>query len=129
MKYIDLIFAKYYPWYSYIDTVKSPKIWVAARAVCAACICAKSLPCNSCATLWTVACQAPLSMRFCRQKSWSGLPFPTPGDLPDPGTEPAPPALALEVYSLPLLHLLSPNTVIKLHRSIFVLLSCPDPKN
>ena len=39
------------------------------------------------ATLWTVACQAPLSMGFPRQEYWSGLPFPSPGDLPHPGTE------------------------------------------
>ena len=37
------------------------------------------------ATLWTVAHQAPLSMGFFRQGYWSGLPFPSPGDLPDPG--------------------------------------------
>ena len=36
------------------------------------------------ATLWIVACQAPLSMGFPRQEYWSRLPFPTPGDLPDP---------------------------------------------
>ena len=36
---------------------------------------------------WTVACQAPLSMGFSRQEYWSRLPFPTPGDLPDPGIE------------------------------------------
>ena len=40
------------------------------------------------ATPWTVACQAPLSMRFSRQEYWSGLPFPSPGDLPDPGIKP-----------------------------------------
>ena len=40
-------------------------------------------------TLWTVAHQAPLSMKFSRQEYWSGLPFPPPGDLPDPGIEPA----------------------------------------
>ena len=40
------------------------------------------------ATLWTVACQAPLSMGFPRQEYWSGLPFPSPGDLPDPGIKP-----------------------------------------
>ena len=40
------------------------------------------------ATLWTVAYQAPLSMGFSRQEYWSGLPFPSPGDLPDPGIEP-----------------------------------------
>ena len=39
--------------------------------------------------LWTVACQTPLSMEFSRQEYWSGLPFPTPGDIPDPGIEPA----------------------------------------
>ena len=37
------------------------------------------------AILWTVALQAPLSMRFSRQEYWSGLPCPPPGDLPDPG--------------------------------------------
>ena len=36
-------------------------------------------------TPWTVACQAPLSMQFSRQEYWRGLPFPSPGDLPDPG--------------------------------------------
>ena len=40
-------------------------------------------------TLWTVACQAPLSMGFPRQEYWSGLPFPPPGDLPNPGIESA----------------------------------------
>ena len=39
--------------------------------------------------LWTVALQAPLSMGFLRKEYWSGLPFPTPEDLPDPGFEPA----------------------------------------
>ena len=39
-------------------------------------------------TPWTVAHQAPLSMRFSRQEYRSGLPFPSPGDLPDPGIEP-----------------------------------------
>ena len=41
------------------------------------------------ATPWTVACQAPLSMEFSRQEYWSGVPFPTPGDLPHPGIQPA----------------------------------------
>ena len=40
-----------------------------------------------CATLWTVAFQAPLSVGFSRQEYWSGLPCPPPGDLPNPGTE------------------------------------------
>ena len=45
------------------------------------------------ATLWTVAYQAPPSMGFSRQECWSGLPFPSPGDLPNPGIEPGSPAL------------------------------------
>ena len=40
---------------------------------------------------WTLAYQAPLSMEFSRQEYWSGLPFPSPGDLPDPGMEPGSP--------------------------------------
>ena len=51
---------------------------------------------------WTVAHQAPLSMRFSGQESWSGLTFPSPGDLPDAGTEPTSPALQAD--SLPLSH-------------------------
>ena len=41
-----------------------------------------------CATPWTTACQAPLSIGFSRQEYWSGLPCPPPGDLPDPEIEP-----------------------------------------
>ena len=54
------------------------------------------------ATLWTVANKAPLSMGFPRQEYWSGLPFPPPGDLPDPGIEPTSsvsPALAGEFFT------------------------------
>ena len=49
---------------------------------------------DSCVTRWTVACQAPLSMGFPRQEHWSGLLFPPPGDLPNPGIEPRSSALA-----------------------------------
>ena len=45
------------------------------------------------ATPWTIACQAPLSVGFPRQEYWSGLPFPSPGDLPDTRIEPGSPAL------------------------------------
>ena len=51
------------------------------------------------ATPWTVAYQVPLSMGFSRQEYESGLPFPSPGDLPDPGIEPGSPAL--ETDTLP----------------------------
>ena len=44
-------------------------------------------------TLWTVARQAPLSVEFSRQEYWSGLPFPSAGDLPHPGMEPGSPTL------------------------------------
>ena len=47
-------------------------------------------------TLWTVACQAPLSMEFSRQEYWSGLPFPSPGDIPESGIKPRSPALQAE---------------------------------
>ena len=62
---------------------KSKKIW-----------CVKLLSCVQLfATPWTVACQAPLSMGFSRQEYWSGLPFPSPGDLPNPGLKPTSPAV------------------------------------
>ena len=47
-------------------------------------------------TPWIVAHQAPLSMGFSRQEYWSGLPFPFPGDLPDPVIKPGSPALELD---------------------------------
>ena len=59
------------------------------------------------ATSWTVAHQAPLSMEFFRQEYWSGLPFLTPGDLPDPGTKPLS-LMSSALDSLPLRHLGSP---------------------
>ena len=51
------------------------------------------------ATPWTIAHQAPLSMGFSRQEYWSGLPFPSPGDLPDPGIEPRSPALQADTLT------------------------------
>ena len=50
-------------------------------------------------TPWTVALQAPLSMGFSRQEFWSGLPFPSPGGLPDPGIQPR--SSAFQADSLP----------------------------
>ena len=51
-------------------------------------------------TPWTAARQAPLSMGFSRQEYSSGLPFPPPGDLPDPGIEPQSPALAGSFFTV-----------------------------
>ena len=60
----------------------------------------KSLSCvRPFATPWTVALQAPLSMGFSRQEYWSGLPFPSPGDLPNPGIEPGPPAFQADTLT------------------------------
>ena len=56
------------------------------------------------ANSWAVACQTPLSMEFSRQEYWSGLPLPSPGDLPDPGIKPR--SSALQADSL----LLEPPT-------------------
>ena len=54
---------------------------------------------DSFATPWTIAGQASPSMEFPRQEYWSGLPFPSPGDLPDPGIEPPSPALAGKFFT------------------------------
>ena len=67
--------------------------------------------CLTLATPWTVAHQAPLSKGFPRQEYWSGLPFPSPGDLPDPEIEPRSPALQTEALpsesaGRPLIHIL-----------------------
>ena len=55
--------------------------------------------CLTLATPWIVACQDPLSIGFSRQQFWNGLPFPSPGDLPNPGNEPG--SSALQADSLP----------------------------
>ena len=62
--------------------------------------------CLNLVTQWTIACQAPLYVRFSRQEYWNGLPCFSPRDLPDPGTDPVTlisPALASEVLLLLLL--------------------------
>ena len=54
------------------------------------CLCVQAKSLQSCLTLvapWTVACQAPLSTGFSRQEYWSGVPFPSPGALPNPGDQ------------------------------------------
>ena len=91
----------------------SPAVWLQTQALSSAgllCLgvyfwqCYRLLSCSgvsSSATPWTVACQAPGSTEFSRQEYWSGLPFPTPGDLPDQGIKPkslASPALAGRIF-------------------------------
>ena len=51
------------------------------------------------ATPWTVTYEASPSMGFSRQEYWSGLPFPSPGDLPDPGIKPGSPALEADALT------------------------------
>ena len=71
----------------------------------------------------TVARQTPLSMGVSRQEYWSGLPFPSPKDLPDPGIEPGSPALQAD--SLPLSHLGNPYVCVnKAYNSLYALLLC-----
>ena len=83
-------------------------------------LCAQSLQsCLTLATLWTVACQAPLSMGFSRQEYWSRLPFSSPGDLPNPGIEPGSPALQADSLLTELqgkaMNSLTLNTLRNLH--------------
>ena len=83
-----IFFYKYHFDSSDLWTIYYPSIWAWGQFpdICV-------LSCFSrvwlCANPWTVACQAPLSMGFSRQEHWSGLPFPSPEDLPAPGIEPA----------------------------------------
>ena len=70
-------------------------------------VCSGAQSCPTlCDPVGNIACQAPLSMEFSRQEYWSGLPFPSPGDLPHPGVELASPAMQTD--SLPLSHQGSP---------------------
>ena len=62
------------------------------------CVCLVTQSCPTFATPQIVACQVPLSMGFSRQEYWSGLPFPSPGDLPDLGIEPRSPALQADFF-------------------------------
>ena len=77
------------------------------------------------ATLWTLAHEAPLSMGFSRQEYWSGLPCPPPGDLPNPGIEPASLASpALEADFLPLYHLGNPTLDSFINSSVVSFTHC-----
>ena len=87
------------------ESRRRPQRWAQRRLVWLSCVCPRAFCIASClevkslsrvrlfATPWTVACQVPRSMGFSRQGYWSGLPFPSPGDLPDPGIEPTSPVM------------------------------------
>ena len=68
-------------------------IYFLLMTLLAVCVCVSHSVVSEFATPWTVAHQAPLSKGFSRQEDWSGLAFPSPEDLPDPGIEPGSPAL------------------------------------
>ena len=90
------------------------------RYCCLGTLCVKWLsPIPPFVTPWTVACQASLFMGFSRQEYWSGLPFPSPGDLPNPGIEPGSPPLQADALS---------SEPLGKHRSE-VTQSCPTPCN
>ena len=77
--------------------------------------------CPAFCSLWTVVRQAPLSMRFSRQESWSGLPFPPPGNLSDPGIEAAPlisPALTGGLFTI------LPPVCVYIYIYIYILSCC-----
>ena len=61
---------------------------VSLNQVLCVCVCSVSQLCRVFVTSWMVTCQAPVSVGFPRQEYWSELPFPSPGDLPNPGIDP-----------------------------------------
>ena len=84
---------------NYLSLEANDAIYRGMRVVLCVCVCVCLCVCSLSGTWlfttpWTVARQAPLSLGFPRQEYWSGLPFPSPGDLPNSGIKPASPALA-----------------------------------
>ena len=82
------------------------------------CVCSVAESCLTLATPWTIGHQAVLSMGFPRQEYGSGLPFPSPRDLPDPGIKPMSPAW--QVDSLPLCHLGIPYLYMSTYMYLWV---------
>ena len=72
---------------------------------------------SSFVTPWTIARQSPLSLGFSRQEYWSGLPFASPGDLPDPRIEP------MSADSLPLSHLGSLELLVTITTTILIMIN------
>ena len=82
------------------DALRPPLLEQRPSAVSRLCSCHLVKSCPTLAMLRTVACQAPLSIRFPRQEYWSQLPFPSPGDLPDRGIKPTSPTFASEFFTM-----------------------------
>ena len=88
-----------------------PKIWMSLDLCSSSCVLNRFSHVRLFVTPWTVAHQAPLSMGFSRQEYWSGLPLPSPGDLPDSGIELVSPVVpAVQADYLPLNHQGSPDS-------------------
>ena len=84
------------------------------------CVCSVTSVVSDCANLWTITCQAPLSMGFSRQECWSGLRCPPLGDISDPEIEPGSPVSpALQADSLPT----EPTGKPQIKQSVCVLVS------
>ena len=87
-------------WMNLCSTVEIPKSEILKDLIQASiyktCVCLVAQLVQLFLTPQTVALQAPLSMKFSRQEYWSGSPFPSPGNLPNPGIEPGSPALQAE---------------------------------
>ena len=106
------VFTKYYPHlFLYISVLEghvrkttnasySHEVLRFEESIAVMCVHAQSLSRVQLSVIpWSVAHQAPLTVEFSKQKYWSVLPFPSPGDLPDPGIEPASPALASGLFT------------------------------
>ena len=68
-------------------------LMLCSNQILESCSCSVAQSFLTLSTPWAIACQSPLSMGFSRQEYWGGLPFPSPGDLSDPGIEPRSPAM------------------------------------
>ena len=124
-KYIDRDVYTHTPVHGYICVYAytQPYVFIYAHS-CTRLICVhvhlmRSSVVSNSATLWTVARQGPLSLGFPRQEYWSGLLFPSPGDLPPPGIEPR--SSALQVDSLLSEPLGKPVLYMDIHECICVM--------
>ena len=84
----------------YVGVLTPEKVTMSGDSVFEELLLSHQVMSDSFATTWTVALQAPLSMRFPRKEYWSRLPFSIPGDLPDPGIEPRSHALAGGLFTV-----------------------------
>jgi len=74
-------------------------LWLSWERICLQCESEVAQWCPTLCYPWTVAYQAPPSVGFSRQEYWSGLPFPAPGDLPDPGIKPQSPSFQADALT------------------------------